>query len=45
MVPVERIELPTFALQKRCSTAELNRRCADIYVAFARGKAVPPSAL
>jgi hypothetical protein len=25
LVPVERIELPTFALQKRCSTAELNR--------------------
>ncbi len=26
MVPVERIELPTFGLQNRCSTAELNRR-------------------
>ena len=25
MVPVERIELPTFGLQNRCSTAELNR--------------------
>jgi hypothetical protein len=25
-VPVERIELPTFGLQNRCSTAELNRR-------------------
>jgi hypothetical protein len=24
-VPVERIELPTFGLQNRCSTAELNR--------------------
>ncbi len=26
MVPVVRIELPTFGLQNRCSTAELNRR-------------------
>ena len=26
MVPVERIELPTFGLQNHCSTAELNRR-------------------
>src|SRR5579871_2866804 len=26
LVPVERIELPTFGLQNRCSTAELNRR-------------------
>ena len=25
LVPGERIELPTFALQKRCSTAELTR--------------------
>jgi hypothetical protein len=25
-VPVERIELPTFGLQNRCSTAELYRR-------------------
>jgi hypothetical protein len=25
VVPVERIELPTFGLQNRCSTAELNR--------------------
>jgi hypothetical protein len=25
MVPVERNELPTFGLQNRCSTAELNR--------------------
>ena len=25
LVPVERIELPTFGLQNRCSTAELNR--------------------
>ena len=24
-MPVERIELPTFGLQNRCSTAELNR--------------------
>jgi hypothetical protein len=28
MVPVERIELPTFGLQNRCSTAELNRLTA-----------------
>jgi hypothetical protein len=26
LVPVERIELPTFGLQNRCSTAELNRK-------------------
>ena len=30
MVPVERIELPTFGLQNRCSTAELNRRIEAI---------------
>jgi hypothetical protein len=29
MVPVERIELPTFGLQNRCSTAELNRRTQE----------------
>src|SRR6266704_1711453 len=34
MVPVERIELPTFGLQNRCSTAELNRR-----INFASGPA------
>jgi hypothetical protein len=28
-VPVERIELPTFGLQNRCSTAELNRRLIE----------------
>jgi hypothetical protein len=29
LVPVERIELPTFGLQNRCSTAELYRpRCS-----------------
>jgi hypothetical protein len=28
VVPVERIELPTFGLQNRCSTAELNRLVA-----------------
>jgi hypothetical protein len=28
-VPVERIELPTFGLQNRCSTAELNRRLME----------------
>jgi hypothetical protein len=27
MVPVERIELPTFGLQNHCSTSELNRLC------------------
>ncbi len=30
VVPVERIELPTFGLQNRCSTAELNRRTKQI---------------
>ena len=30
VVPVERIELPTFGLQNRCSTAELNRHIAKI---------------
>ena len=30
MVPGERIELPTFALQKRCSTAELTRHIKDL---------------
>ena len=29
LVPVERIELPTFGLQNRCSTAELNRRLEE----------------
>jgi hypothetical protein len=29
LVPVERIELPTFGLQNRCSTAELNRRMTE----------------
>jgi hypothetical protein len=29
MVPVERIELPTFGLQNRCSTAELNRHLME----------------
>jgi hypothetical protein len=29
LVPVERIELPTFGLQNRCSTAELNRRLTE----------------
>ncbi len=37
MVPVERIELPTFGLQNRCSTAELNRR-----LNFASGPAKSP---
>jgi hypothetical protein len=30
LVPVERIELPTFGLQNRCSTAELNRLILSI---------------
>ena len=30
VVPVERIELPTFGLQNHCSTAELNRRIEAI---------------
>jgi hypothetical protein len=29
LVPVERIELPTFGLQNRCSTAELNRHLME----------------
>jgi hypothetical protein len=33
VVPVERIELPTFGLQNRCSTAELNRRIEKHFVA------------
>jgi hypothetical protein len=28
LVPVERIELPTFGLQNRCTTAVLHRRAA-----------------
>ena len=37
MVPVERIELPTFGLQNRCSTAELNRQTLSFrYPAGAR---------
>src|SRR4029453_3958880 len=38
MVPVERIELPTFGLQNRCSTAELNRRIE----AIGEGESIPP---
>ena len=37
MVPVERIELPTFGLQNRCSTAELNRHPIDCICLFAMG--------
>ena len=29
VVPVERIELPPFGLQNRCSTAELNRQAFE----------------
>src|SRR5258708_27717400 len=29
VVPVERFDLPTFVLQTRCSTAELNRQTRD----------------
>src|SRR5438132_6466827 len=38
VVPVERIELPTFGLQNRCSTAELNRRIG----AIGEGRSIPP---
>src|ERR1700676_1085241 len=31
MVPVERIELPTFGLQNHCSTAELNRQIIVVF--------------
>src|SRR4051812_2999069 len=39
VVPVERIELPTFGLQNRCSTAELNRQgvLAPVYGGLVRG--------
>jgi hypothetical protein len=36
-VPVERIELPTFGLQNRCSTAELNRQ--TLHATIAQGEA------
>jgi hypothetical protein len=35
MVPAERIELPTFGLQNRCTTAVLRRPCALRYQAAA----------
>ena len=35
-MPVERIELPTFGLQNRCSTAELNRQLVDARNPFYR---------
>ena len=41
MVPVERIELPTFGLQNRCSTAELNRQLNQGLTAFLRGGSIP----
>ena len=34
VVPVERIELPTFGLQNRCSTAELNRHLVDVSISY-----------
>jgi hypothetical protein len=38
VVPVERIELPTFGLQNRCSTAELNRlRKPSRYPSISKG--------
>jgi hypothetical protein len=42
LVPVERIELPTFGLQNRCSTAELNRLKALIVspIVFGDGSSV-----
>jgi hypothetical protein len=39
LVPVERIELPTFGLQNRCSTAELNRRLIE----FSTGSRYQPT--
>ncbi len=30
-MPVDRIELPTFGLQNRCSTAELNRPTTTLF--------------
>src|ERR1700754_2757218 len=42
LVPVERIELPTFGLQNRCSTAELNRPQTDqILSSVPEGKPPP----
>ncbi len=38
LVPVERIELPTFGLQNRCSTAELNRHGRTAISAAAPGQ-------
>ena len=35
LVPAERIELPTFGLQNRCSTAELSRLRFDCLAAKA----------
>jgi hypothetical protein len=35
MVPVEGIEPPTFGLQNRCSTAELNRQSLLLIMSFA----------
>ena len=37
MVPVEGIEPPTFGLQNRCSTAELNRHSTTKKTSNARG--------
>src|SRR5438270_4368067 len=53
MVPVERIELPTFGLQNRCSTAELNRLRYWVHFSgfggrslrIALGREVPPQFL
>ena len=44
MVPVERIELPTFGLQNRCSTAELNRQLIDAWNRYYRIWLPPPGA-
>ena len=41
MVPVERIELPTFGLQNRCSTAELNRQIEPCF-GHRRNSWIPP---
>jgi hypothetical protein len=42
LVPVERIELPTFGLQNRCSTAELNRQTFRFRQCYRRLKSLVP---
>jgi hypothetical protein len=45
MVPVERIELPTFGLQNRCSTAELNRLKAIDRICVGVNRRIPAKPL